>query len=186
MARDGENASIQELPTFCAVESRDAEKLALATNGKEVNMSDENLPTILSDPKPSVRAGRRPKRPPVSTNCPNCDSTEFKTLPKSSRIIAFAPDRVCVSCSTRYVPATPVWGALVFLVGGLLISPILAAGIFLFFGSIGGLINGNVPPAGTIIAILGCVIGGLFTVVGCWGFYAVFHAIRVLIFRGKY
>ena len=58
---------------------------------------------------------------PVSKCCPQCGSTEYSRQ-KTEATIAFASDRVCKSCQTRYTPPTPVWAAIVFIgIGFLLI-----------------------------------------------------------------
>jgi hypothetical protein len=35
------------------------------------------------------------------------------------RLVAFVSDRVCRTCNTRYMPPTPVWAGILFLVAGL-------------------------------------------------------------------
>lgn len=55
---------------------------------------------------------------PVSKICPQCGSGDF-TRVRPERWIAFAWDRVCGQCGTRYSPPTPLWAALVFLAIGL-------------------------------------------------------------------
>lgn len=65
----------------------------------------------------------RPKYP-VSANCPQCGSESYKRV-KPDAELAFAYDRVCKECDTRYTPPTPGWArgvyaglGLVFLVAG--------------------------------------------------------------------
>jgi len=58
---------------------------------------------------------------PVSVICPSCKSTDFTTR-RPKHLIAFAKDRVCKSCQTRYVPPTPIWGSLAILGVGLLLT----------------------------------------------------------------
>jgi hypothetical protein len=54
----------------------------------------------------------------VSTVCPSCGSSEHEKV-KPAAMVAFARDRVCRICSTRYTPPTPIWGRLFFGVIGL-------------------------------------------------------------------
>jgi hypothetical protein len=55
---------------------------------------------------------------PITATCPQCGGTEY-TCRKPKRLVAFASDRVCRACNTRYTPPTPVWGAVLFLLAGL-------------------------------------------------------------------
>lgn len=64
---------------------------------------------------------------PISKVCPQCRSNEY-TARKPKEFIAFANDRVCKVCLTRYSPPIPVWGAMIFLLSALAL-PIL--GFFL-------------------------------------------------------
>jgi hypothetical protein len=57
-------------------------------------------------------------RHPVSQVCPQCGSAEYTTV-KPQAMIAFASDRVCRSCSTRYTPPTPIWARILFGLIGL-------------------------------------------------------------------
>jgi hypothetical protein len=58
---------------------------------------------------------------PVARNCPECGSASY-TRVKVERLIAFMDDRKCNECATRYIPPTPVWAAVVFIVVGFLLS----------------------------------------------------------------
>jgi hypothetical protein len=60
---------------------------------------------------------------PISKVCPQCGSKEH-TSRKPEAFVAFANDRVCKVCLTRYSPPTPVWGGILFLLSGLAL-PIL-------------------------------------------------------------
>lgn len=65
----------------------------------------------------------------VSTVCPSCGQTAFKkTRPKAA--VAFASDRICKACGTRYTPPTPRWAAAVFVLVGL---PLAALGLLDLF-----------------------------------------------------
>jgi hypothetical protein len=45
---------------------------------------------------------------------------------KPDRLVAFADDRVCKSCGTRYTPPTPKWaGVLLIVIGAFFASPAL-------------------------------------------------------------
>jgi hypothetical protein len=61
-----------------------------------------------------------PKHPtyPGGLTCPGCGSAAFKRV-KPHSDIAFAPDRVCTECGTRYTPPTPAWARMVFVAIGL-------------------------------------------------------------------
>jgi hypothetical protein len=60
---------------------------------------------------------------PISKVCPQCGSKEY-TSRKAQALVAFADDRVCMVCHTRYSPTTPAWAAVVFLLCALAL-PIL-------------------------------------------------------------
>ena len=64
-------------------------------------------------------APKRVRNGLVSAVCPNCKGTQFRKV-KPDRWIAFAPDRACLACHTRYVLPTPAWAATLFIVIGLL------------------------------------------------------------------
>lgn len=49
------------------------------------------------------------------------------TLHRPERLVAFAHDRVCNSCNTRYTPPTPGWAGIVFILIGL---PLAGFGVF--------------------------------------------------------
>jgi uncharacterized protein (DUF983 family) len=55
---------------------------------------------------------------PKSRTCPKCNGTEYRRV-KPEKRIAFADDRMCKSCGTRYTPPTPLWAAVVFIVVGI-------------------------------------------------------------------
>src|SRR5687767_2506614 len=57
----------------------------------------------------------------ISRLCPNCGEAEHRTI-KPDRWVAFVADRICAKCHTRYVPPTPMWAAVVFIVLGLLVT----------------------------------------------------------------
>jgi hypothetical protein len=66
------------------------------------------------DPQPAT-----PKKlPPISAVCPKCGEKQY-TAERPSRWVAFADDRICTSCGTRYSPPTPRWAAVVFILVGL-------------------------------------------------------------------
>ena len=60
---------------------------------------------------------------PISKVCPQCGSKEY-TSRRPETFVAFASDRVCKVCLTRYSPPTPTWAAILFLLSGLAL-PIL-------------------------------------------------------------
>ena len=55
----------------------------------------------------------------VATNRPSCGGAAFRRV-KPRALIAFASDRVCKACGTRYTPPTPLWAALLFILTGTL------------------------------------------------------------------
>jgi hypothetical protein len=73
---------------------------------------------------------------PVSKACPKCGANEY-TRWKPDRLVAFAADRVCAACHTRYSPPTPVWGAVICL----LAAPVLALLGFYFIVLLFGLFS---------------------------------------------
>lgn len=54
----------------------------------------------------------------ISHACPKCGGTEYQAV-KPDRLVAFVYDRICQNCHIRYVPPTPLWAAIVFIVLGL-------------------------------------------------------------------
>jgi uncharacterized protein (DUF983 family) len=56
---------------------------------------------------------------PVSAACPKCGNSRDFELRKPEKFIAFAPDRVCKACATRYTPPTPGWAGPVWIMLGL-------------------------------------------------------------------
>jgi predicted RNA-binding Zn-ribbon protein involved in translation (DUF1610 family) len=119
---------------------RDAQDQSAATPA--VNSS-------LSDPAPTAF--------PVSETCPKCAGAQFTRVPPQS-MVAFAKDRVCTQCGTRYTPPTPLWAALVFIL----------LGVFFLGGSIGNvLVMDNPRIFGTIF---GAVIGVSALVLGIRSF----------------
>jgi hypothetical protein len=82
-------------------------------------------PASPSDPKKPITVERpfdigKPlgTRFQVSPLCPSCGSAEHEKV-KPAAMVAFAQDRVCRICATRYTPPTPIWGRILFGVIGL-------------------------------------------------------------------
>jgi hypothetical protein len=65
----------------------------------------------------AVAAG---ERYPVSRVCPKCGGTTFRRVRPAS-MVAFALDRVCEACGTRYTPTTPLWAAIAMILTGLVL-----------------------------------------------------------------
>jgi hypothetical protein len=65
----------------------------------------------------------------VSEACPNCGSREYKSV-KATAMIAFADDRVCKQCSTRYTPPTPIWARFIF--GAIGLGAVAAGGVMAY------------------------------------------------------
>lgn len=64
---------------------------------------------------------------PISKVCPKCGRNEYEKVQPEVRV-AFAADRICNWCSTRYAPPTPIWARVIFAVIGLL-AFLAAAGL---------------------------------------------------------
>jgi hypothetical protein len=91
---------------------------------------------------------------PISKVCPRCGSKEY-TSRKPKEFVAFANDRVCKVCLTRYSPPPPVWGGIVFVLCGLALPILGCVLIYLLFG---------VPTNDNPFNILGLVCGGAFCI----------------------
>jgi len=112
------------------------------------------------------RPGRGPPYP-VGKVCPECGHDKYeKRRPKGW--VAFTDDRICTRCGTRYTPPTPVWAALVFLFGGLLVAGVGA--VFLLVSLLG---RGGVINVGLAVVLVG--MGGV----------AMFHGVRCLAGPGR-
>ena len=94
---------------------------------------------------------------PVSNVCPSCNSDKFTRIAPQS-FVAFAKDRVCTQCGTRYTPPTPLWGAIVFML----------LGVFFLGGGIGSLFLQDNPRV--FPRIIGIVIGVSSLVLGIRSF----------------
>jgi hypothetical protein len=80
-------------------------------------------------PVPVVSAGPR-QRVPIARVCPACGCAEY-TLVKPEALVAYAYDRLCLRCRTRYAIPTPVWASVTFIVFGLALAAVCALGIVL-------------------------------------------------------
>lgn len=69
---------------------------------------------------------------PISKACPACGDIKFNRV-KPSTWVAFASDRICKDCGTRYTPPTPRWASFVFVIAGLA----LMAGSIILLGILG-------------------------------------------------
>jgi hypothetical protein len=84
--------------------------------------------------KQAAKAGA--KKYLVSQVCPACGQACFTTAKPSTRV-AFRLDRVCTDCGTRYIPPTPRWASVTFILAGLAL--LAAAPLFgLTVGFFGG------------------------------------------------
>lgn len=71
---------------------------------------------------------------PVASVCPQCGHSGFiRHWPE--RWIAFAADRECKQCNTRYIPPTPTWIAIVILLVGVYFIGCTILSKFLRFAS---------------------------------------------------
>jgi hypothetical protein len=106
---------------------------------------------------------------PISRVCPRCGHAEYQTR-RPEKLLAFASDRVCTACQTRYTPPTPTWAAVVFILAGL---PLAGFGLF----SVGmRLLSGEV----WALPAIGCE--GFLAVLGL---LAVMQGVRALLRPGK-
>ncbi len=73
----------------------------------------------------------------VSSVCPQCSSTRFKTI-RPKKLVSFVQDRCCKECKTEYSPPTPVWAGFVFLgAGGILtLAGVVGVGASLLVGNV--------------------------------------------------
>lgn len=58
---------------------------------------------------------------PISPVCPGCGNAAHQTI-RSEDFVAFANDRICTACNTRYTPPTPTWAAIVFILVGIVLG----------------------------------------------------------------
>jgi hypothetical protein len=105
----------------------------------------------------------------VSKFCPGCSADRYKQV-KPKKFVAFTKDRVCLECGTRYTPPTPWWGAIVFLLAGLLLSG------FGLFSLITRLSTGN------LLHIPAMACEGFL---GFLGLLPIGQGVRALVFPGK-
>jgi len=89
---------------------------------------------------------------PISKVCPQCGHTEFKKVYPNT-YLAFAYDRVCNACGTRYSPPTPLWGALLIMAIGVIIGGVGITGFFFGFT--------EVSPRMLMRSVVPTIIGGL-------------------------
>jgi hypothetical protein len=75
----------------------------------------------------------------ISERCPSCGGAEYTTV-RPTQLIAFARDRICSECGTRYTPITPIWGSLALIGVGLILQAMGLLGIML--GLAGGRLSG--------------------------------------------
>ena len=95
---------------------------------------------------------------PVSLVCPSCGSAEHEKV-KPAAMVAFAQDRVCRSCLTRYTPPTPTWGRILF---GLIGLAALAFGCVALYdvlvrGKNPGTMTGIIPFLAAVVVGVGCL-----------------------------
>jgi len=119
------------------------------------------------------QARARPPQPgkyAVGRLCPACGHEAFDRV-RPNRWIAYGSDRLCRRCGTRYIPPTPVWAGLAFLLVGLSLLGIALylVGLSLVFGDSPG-------------ALFDAIIGIVFTLLGV---LAVVHGVRSLWQPGK-
>jgi hypothetical protein len=89
--------------------------------------------------------------------CPQCGSTDYKSV-KPATMVAFANDRVCKSCSTRYTPPTPLWARLIF--GGFGLAAVGVGGALLVHMITTGKMGSGLGPIGPLAFVIvgaGCL-----------------------------
>ncbi len=117
------------------------------------------------DDRPVVELPSEPKKVPVGQTCPSCGGTEF-TPTRPTAWVAFAPDRICTTCETRYSLPTPLWAGLLFILIGL---PLVGLCVALLLASASGAFHAaRVVP----VAVIG-VVGALSLVHGCRSLFSV-------------
>lgn len=90
---------------------------------------------------------------PLGTACPKCGSTEYRSVTPST-MVAFANDRVCLTCSTRYTPPTPAWARFIF--GGFGLAAVIAGGAILYHMlATGNMGSGLGPIAPVAVLVVG-------------------------------
>lgn len=71
---------------------------------------------------------------PVSVNCPECGSRVFRPVRATPWIwTLLRRDRICQECRIRFVPPTPVWAQVTYLVSGFLLVMSLLMAILAAF-----------------------------------------------------
>lgn len=106
---------------------------------------------------------------PVSKVCPSCGGTSFKRAPVKAAV-AFASDRICKACGTRYTPPTPRWVGAAFVFAGLPPAAIgLVLLLFAFF-------EPSSPGKG--VEIFNLLMGLLFAPAGI---IAIVHGVRLMM-----
>lgn len=109
----------------------------------------------------------------ISRSCPRCGAKGFQPV-KPDRLIAFTKDRICISCGTRYIPPTPPWAGILFVLLGLFMLGLgILMLILMILGSFGGRYKELLE--GVFGVIFGCGIG----------FLALVHGLRSLFQSGK-
>jgi hypothetical protein len=119
-----------------------------------------------SEPRAAV------SRYPVATSCPNCGCKEFKRV-KVDRLVAFTDDRECTTCGARYTPPTPVWAAAVFILIGVLITAVGAAGVGVYGLGVAGIGIAKNDPVSLLHLGVAAVVTGI-------GFACTIFGIRSL------
>jgi hypothetical protein len=120
-------------------------------------------------PDPGFRRADEPDppRPPsagVSVVCPKCGGAEFQPT-RPDGWLAYAQDRICTGCGTRYTPPTPRWAAFTFV----------GLGTVMATGGVMGLLAR--VALGSEFGLAGVVGEGL---IGVLGFAALRHGLRAL------
>jgi hypothetical protein len=96
----------------------------------------------------------------VSKVCPRCGSNDYKRR-RPKTFMAFAFDRICNSCGTRYAPPTPLWGAVLFILTGVVVLGVVGYGLvdWLILGHETGktvaLFFGIISPLGIVAIVFG-------------------------------
>jgi hypothetical protein len=84
--------------------------------------------------------------------------------------MAFSWDRICKACDTRYTPPTPVWAAILFILGGLPLATFGVVGVVLHLAG------------GTVLSLLALAVESSL---GVLGLAAIIHGVRSLALSGN-
>src|SRR5262245_32692002 len=109
-----------------------------------------------------------PAKYPVAGACPKCGSISFRRH-RPEGMVAFAYDRICTNCGTRYTPPTPIWAAIVFILAGSVLAGFGLLSLLLRFGSS--------DMASHVVGLPAMLCEGFLTVVGLLALFYGFSSL---------